>query len=248
MSNISQWSVAAGGNIAAPPDGWPEGMARDQVNDSARENMAATARWYQDTNASLKTGGTGNAYTLTTNSGFTALADLSVLVVAFDRANTDAATIAVDSIPAKSIVKKGGAALVAGDIGLDETALLVPNTTNDNFELYRSAPGAVAGTFDEPIFIETVQDKDYKVIVARKYAGTIEEITTISESGTCTVTGKINTTALGGTPNAASTTEQTQAHATANAFVAGDDIVLTISANSSCVGLSINMKYTRTIA
>ena len=48
MSDISQWDPAAANNNATPPDGWPENMARNNVNNSARENMAATRRWYED--------------------------------------------------------------------------------------------------------------------------------------------------------------------------------------------------------
>src|SRR5690606_39676868 len=60
MSNVSQWETSAPNNNAAPPDGAPEGMAANTVNDTMREMMAAVARWYQDTNGSLVTGGAGN--------------------------------------------------------------------------------------------------------------------------------------------------------------------------------------------
>jgi|GEM_PF-6267589 len=48
MSDIKDWSQTAAGNNAAPPDGWPEGMAPSNVNNCARENMAAIARWYNN--------------------------------------------------------------------------------------------------------------------------------------------------------------------------------------------------------
>jgi len=40
MSKIGSWSVSADQNTAAPPNGWPEGMAPSGVNDAAREMMA----------------------------------------------------------------------------------------------------------------------------------------------------------------------------------------------------------------
>lgn len=43
LSNI--WSETASDNSAAPPDGWPEGMARSAVNNAARENMGAIKRF-----------------------------------------------------------------------------------------------------------------------------------------------------------------------------------------------------------
>jgi hypothetical protein len=91
-------------------------------------------------------------------------------------------------------------------------------------------------------------DSSYKLILKAPYAGTITEITTQSVSGTCTATFKINTTALGGTANSVSSTEQSQAHASANAFVAGDDIVLTVSANATCVDMSFTIKFTKTLS
>jgi hypothetical protein len=90
-------------------------------------------------------------------------------------------------------------------------------------------------------------DLSYKLIVKAPYAGTITEVTTISASGTCTATFKINTTALGGTANSVSSTEESQAHASANSFVAGDDIVLTVSANATCVDMSFTIKFTKTL-
>lgn len=96
-------------------------------------------------------------------------------------------------------------------------------------------------------FIPAVADQSYKLIVKIPYAATITETTTISTTGTCTATFKINTTALGGTANSVSTSEQSQAHASANSVVIGDDIVLTISSNTSCQNVSFTIKYTRAI-
>lgn len=95
--------------------------------------------------------------------------------------------------------------------------------------------------------IESPQNQDYKLVVKIPFAGTISETTTISAAGTCTATFKINTTALGGTANSVSTSEQSQAHVANNTFAAGDDIVVTVSSNSSCDRLSFLIKYTRTL-
>lgn len=97
------------------------------------------------------------------------------------------------------------------------------------------------------VYIATVSDKSYKIIVNTKFAATINEVTTICASGTCTLTTKINTTALGGTANSVSSGEQTQTHSSANSVAAGDDIVLTASSNSACVDMSVTIKYTRAI-
>lgn len=96
-------------------------------------------------------------------------------------------------------------------------------------------------------YIKTPANQDYRLIVKIPHGGTITETVTRSESGTCTATFKVNTTALGGTANSVSSTEQAQAQASSNTFVADDDVVVTISSNSSCVGMSFTIKYTRTL-
>lgn len=96
--------------------------------------------------------------------------------------------------------------------------------------------------------IEVPGNRDYRLIVNSPVAMTINETTTRSADGTCTATFKINTTNLGGTANAVSTTEQTQAHASANELAIGDDLVLTVSANDDCEFMSFNIKTTRTLA
>ncbi len=94
---------------------------------------------------------------------------------------------------------------------------------------------------------ETGADDDNTVLLASPIAGTIVNTSTKCASGTATYTFKINTTALGGTANSVSSTESTQAHSSANAFVAGDDLVITRSADSTCVDASWMIEYTREV-
>jgi len=49
MSNISEWSTVAASNNSAAPNGAPEGMSPASVNDTMREMMAATRRFYEET-------------------------------------------------------------------------------------------------------------------------------------------------------------------------------------------------------
>lgn len=97
-------------------------------------------------------------------------------------------------------------------------------------------------------FWEAPTDKSYTIALKARFAGTITEVTTICVSGTCTATVKINTTALGGTANSVSSTESSQTHSTANTFAIGDDIVVTISANSSCTDMALSVKFTYNLA
>lgn len=92
-----------------------------------------------------------------------------------------------------------------------------------------------------------LSNRDYTLVLKAPHAGTITETTTKCVSGTATATFKIGAVALGGTANAVSSAEQSQAHASANAFAAGDDIIVTISANATCVDMSFMIKYSRTL-
>jgi predicted RecA/RadA family phage recombinase len=94
---------------------------------------------------------------------------------------------------------------------------------------------------------ETVADDSYIIRQKMPYAGTINSVTSKCVSGTATATFKINTTALGGTANSVSSTENSQAHTAANVFAAGDDLVVTISANSTCVRPSFTLDVTRSL-
>lgn len=96
--------------------------------------------------------------------------------------------------------------------------------------------------FFNSVLILTPDDQDYKIVVKSPVVFSILSITTITTAGTCTVTGKINTTALGGTANSASTTEQEQTHSTSNTVGVGDDVVLTISSTSAAENLSVTLK------
>ena len=47
MAEIEDWSQVAASNNDVSPDGWPEGMTRSGVNNSAREGMAVVRRFYE---------------------------------------------------------------------------------------------------------------------------------------------------------------------------------------------------------
>lgn len=98
------------------------------------------------------------------------------------------------------------------------------------------------------IFVGSPSDKSYTIVLDTKFACVINEVTTQSASGTCTLTTKINSTALGGTANSVSSSETTQTHSSANSVAAGDNVVLTVSSNASCADMSVTIKYTRTLA
>lgn len=167
-------------------------------------------------------------------------------VKAFDSA--DYATAAQGALADSALQSGDNVSELTNDAGYLTTALQsgdnISELVNDSGYLTSSS------TITDYIsgLIEAPSDKDYKLVVKSPYACTITETTTISTSGTATATFKINTTALGGTANSVSSTEESQAHSSSNSVSAGDDIVLTISSASSCENLSFTIKFTRSLA
>jgi hypothetical protein len=146
MTNVSEWSVTAGLNNSAPPNGWPEGMARSAVNDCAREMMAALAKWYTDARGVLITAGTSNAFTLTTNSVYTAFNDIPLLVFRTDRANTGAATLTVDGLASKPLRHLGSQEFGSGEIASGQILVVAYNAGTDQFETLSPAGSFASGT------------------------------------------------------------------------------------------------------
>jgi hypothetical protein len=101
-------------------------------------------------------------------------------------------------------------------------------------------------TFVLDDLVATAADTDYVIWYDAPYAGTVNTVRTKTSSGTCTVTGKINTTALGGTANSASTVAQEKNHTSSNTFVKGDVLKYTVSGNAAALNLAVTFYCTRT--
>lgn len=121
-------------------------------------------------------------------------------------------------------------------------------TSDNDTEGGLGAKASVAQVASGHWLIEAPDDKTYAVMQKAAYGFTITEVTTRCTTGTCTVTVKINGTALGGTANSASTSEQSQAHSSANVVAAGDTVAIVVSSNSSCENLTVDIAGTMTLA
>lgn len=116
-SGFHTWSQTAASNGTADSNiNWAEGQAPSSVNDSSRAGMAVLAKWRDDNNGSLTTGGTSTAYTLTTNTVFTSLALMANQTLTFTMHTTSGATptLNVDGLGAKVIRNATGVALPTG--------------------------------------------------------------------------------------------------------------------------------------
>jgi hypothetical protein len=111
-AEINDYDPVAANNVAR----WPEGMTFANVNNSARENEAITARFFRDVNGSLTTGGAANAYTIVANQTFTAYYTGMWVKAQANHTNTGAATLNVDGLGIKTISNVGANGIVSGRI------------------------------------------------------------------------------------------------------------------------------------
>lgn len=144
-----KWSKTAASNATADSTiNWAEGMSPSAVNDSARAEMAALAKYRDDVSGTtVSTGGSADSYTFTSNQTLTSLTDGFKIAFICSATNTGASTINVDSLGAKPIRKVSGTALSAGDLvancvytaaydsGGDEWLVHGGNTQNKDAEL-----------------------------------------------------------------------------------------------------------------
>jgi microcystin-dependent protein len=119
MTGLIDFSVnAAENNTAAAPILWSEGMPAKAVNDSAREMMAALARWRADNAGVLGASMSNNAASLATQQGVkdTHFAGGFSVSFATTQANTGPMTLNIDNTGAKPWRRPRGFEFAPGDL------------------------------------------------------------------------------------------------------------------------------------
>jgi hypothetical protein len=183
------------------------------------------------------------------------------ITIPVSRSTAAQANVTAFTLPANAIVElqwrwdgavyhlTGEAALVALDIS-DSTAAgrALLTAADDAAQRTLLSAAARVQTIYRSFYVATVANGDVFAAVMEK-VGTVVSVTTdVLGSGTCTLTGRINATPLGGTPNAASGARQLQPHASANAYVVGDMLAFAVSANSTCLGLVVTVGFQEALA
>jgi hypothetical protein len=228
----SSGTLTLGGTLAVANGGTGSGTQA-----GARTNLGATvvgANVFTAVDAAAARTAVGA--TATGSSVFTAVDAAAARTAIGATATGSSVFTAVDAAAARTAIgatATGSSLLTAVDAAAARTAITAAA---------RAQVDQISG------FISSPANKLYRIAIKMAYAGTITETTTRSASGTCTATFAINGVNLGGTANSVSSSEQSQAHASANTFVAGDDIEMTVSSNSSCVDMSFTIAITRTLA
>ena len=131
MTDVTTWSTTAANNNGAPPDGWPEGMAVNALNDTGREVMRAVVKEAQINAVKVLASVAGtDTITGSMTPDLTAYSSGMIVVLKPANDNTGAATLNIDTLGAKSIKKGDGTALEAGDLQASTSHLLLYDGTN----------------------------------------------------------------------------------------------------------------------
>ena len=140
MAELRDYEITASGNNSgsAASGRLVENMDYRDVNDAAREMQAIIARQYRDTNGSLDTTGSANAYVLSPNQTLGSLQRGDEFTFVANFTNTAAATLNVSALGAKSIKATSGADLVAGAIQSGGMYTVVYDGTN--FQIVSGEP------------------------------------------------------------------------------------------------------------
>lgn len=131
MAEIKDLSGTDANNTGTAANaGFPENMAYSDVNNAARALEGMIARHFADSNGTLTTTGSSNAYLLTPNRTVSAYTAGDAYMIKASFTNTGAVTINVSSLGAKSIVKPSGDALAAGELTSGGIYALIFDGTN----------------------------------------------------------------------------------------------------------------------
>lgn len=118
MPDFHSWSTTAASNTSVDGVSIAEGMDAADVNNAMREIMENVAAYRDLVGGAKTTGGSSNAYTLTSGLSMAAYQNGFLFAFEANHTNTGASTLTLDGIGggAKSFKRVDGSALLAGDI------------------------------------------------------------------------------------------------------------------------------------
>lgn len=129
-ADVTNYSTTPANNNGSPPNGAPEGMAPGAVNDTIRQIMADIALEAQRNRVKVLNSVSGtNTITGVLAPSLTAYSTGMLVVFTPAGANTGATTLNVNSLGARSVVKRNGTALAANDLVAGIPAVVVTSGT-----------------------------------------------------------------------------------------------------------------------
>jgi hypothetical protein len=152
-------------------------------------------------------------------------------------------------------INTNGGDLTVDDITADVIDATTVNATNGAFSSTLTKGGVSVAIVNQAVgasfTFKVPENETVYLILNAQFQWTITQTDTITEVGTSTVTVNINGTPLGGTANSASTSLNTQTHATANVVNTGspgNPISVTFTSTSSnCENLCLTIWGTRVL-
>jgi hypothetical protein len=152
MAAVTTWKTTAADNNSAPPDGWPEGQAAASVNNCARQMMADIVREFQ-VNAVRVLASVAGTNTITGSMTPDLTSYSGGMMVIFTPANnsTGAATLNIDGLGARALVKGDRTALESGDLQASSTHFAIYDSVNSEFVVlnplsFNLVNGTLSGT------------------------------------------------------------------------------------------------------
>lgn len=125
MSDVKTWAPRAPDNNEPPPNGWPENMNYRDVNNAARELMAAIFREYCDRSGTLVTTGTADALAIAPYVPRAANVTGDRISARLHRAVNAGVTLTVGGGQAAPIEDARGSAVAAGSLSAGDILDLV---------------------------------------------------------------------------------------------------------------------------
>ena len=120
-------------NAADSTVNWREGQNANTVVGAMRGMMAAMAKFRDDRAGNTATGGTADAFTLTSGQGFTELQDGLIVTCRMSANNNATATLNVDSLGAKNIGSVYGTDIAANELVSGSIQTFYYNETDEKW-------------------------------------------------------------------------------------------------------------------
>jgi hypothetical protein len=130
MAEINDLSVTAASNTGR----FPEGQPIPSINNGARELEAMTARYHRDRSGFTLSSGTGSAYAIITNGAYPAHATGMGFVWRAHVASLVNASLTINALAAKPLVRQGGGAIQANDIAANQIVSAFYNAALDSYQ------------------------------------------------------------------------------------------------------------------
>lgn len=183
MAGVDDYSTTPNSNTTINGIDIDENCAPSGMNNAVRQLLADIRKVLNDIGAKAVSSGT-DTITLTTETGYAAYADGTLLSFIAGGTCTGAATLNVDSVGAKAVLKGAGTALAAGDITAGQVVVVVYDESADG----ASGAWMMANSSSLAAILSAIAALSSTGLIARTGSGTVSARTITGTSNKITVT------------------------------------------------------------